>query len=143
MPAAGRKGDTGSGHDGFPPTPATAGSGDVYANGKPALRKGDPFAPHSKPKHPPTDAHFQPDPGACSSTANPLAASATPSTAAVPSQAGPETCLSVDDTFLAVYGFGIDLVSKFPNAAIGAFAAKGGFVPHCRPSLFQLNSAQP
>ncbi|CUH78196.1 hypothetical protein TRM7557_01764 [Tritonibacter multivorans] len=53
MPAAGRKGDTGSGHDGFPPTPATAGSGDVYANGKPALRKGDPFAPHAKPKHPP------------------------------------------------------------------------------------------
>ena len=68
----------------------------------------------------PTDAHFRLDPGACSSTANPLAASATPSTAAVPSQAGPETCLSVDDTFLAVYGFGIDLVGKFPKAAIGA-----------------------
>ncbi|KIC39473.1 PAAR domain-containing protein [Leisingera sp. ANG-M7] len=53
MPAAGRKGDTGSGHDGFPPTPATEGSGDVGINGKLALREGDAFAPHSKPKHPP------------------------------------------------------------------------------------------
>ncbi|NVK13218.1 MAG: PAAR domain-containing protein [Rhodobacteraceae bacterium] len=53
MPAAGRKGDIGSGHDGFPPTPAISGSGDVNTNGKPALRKGDAFAPHSKPKHPP------------------------------------------------------------------------------------------
>ncbi|MDC0660901.1 PAAR domain-containing protein [Leisingera sp. SS27] len=53
MPAAGRKGDTGSEHDGFSPTPATEGSGDVGINGKPALRKGDAFSPHSKPKHPP------------------------------------------------------------------------------------------
>ena len=53
MPAAGRQGDTGSDHDGFPPTPATSGSGDVYINGQPALRQGDSFAPHSKPKHPP------------------------------------------------------------------------------------------
>ncbi len=53
MPAAGRKGDTGSGHDGFPPTPATSGSGDVNTNGKPALRTGDSFAAHAKPKHPP------------------------------------------------------------------------------------------
>ncbi len=53
MPAAGRKEDIGSGHDGFPPTPATSGSGDVGINGKPALREGDAFAPHAKPKHPP------------------------------------------------------------------------------------------
>ncbi|NVK16040.1 MAG: type VI secretion system PAAR protein [Rhodobacteraceae bacterium] len=53
MPAAGRKGDTGSEHDGFPPTPATSGSDDVDINGEPALREGDAFAPHSKPKHPP------------------------------------------------------------------------------------------
>ena len=53
MPKAGRQGDIGSDHDGFPPTPATAGSGDVAINGKPALRQGDPFAAHAKPKHPP------------------------------------------------------------------------------------------
>ncbi|MDA7422698.1 PAAR domain-containing protein [Tritonibacter multivorans] len=53
MPAAGRNGDTGSGHDGFPPTPATSVSGDVFTNGVEALRKGDAFAAHSKPKHPP------------------------------------------------------------------------------------------
>ncbi|MCG7626733.1 PAAR domain-containing protein [Epibacterium sp. MM17-32] len=52
-PAAGRKEDIGSGNDGFPPTPASSGSGDVGINGKPALREGDAFAPHAKPKHPP------------------------------------------------------------------------------------------
>lgn len=53
MPAAGRKGDNGSDHAGFPPTPAIAGSPDVEINGLPALRLGDAFAPHDKPKHPP------------------------------------------------------------------------------------------
>ena len=53
MPSASRKTDTGSGHDGFPPTDATSGSGDVEINDLPALRVGDSFAAHSKPKHPP------------------------------------------------------------------------------------------
>lgn len=46
-------GDLGSDHDGFPPTPITAGSPDVFLDGKPVARQGDPLAPHSKPKHPP------------------------------------------------------------------------------------------
>ena len=47
-------GDIGTDHDGFPPTPVTAGSPDVFIDGMPAARVGDPLAPHSKPKHPPT-----------------------------------------------------------------------------------------
>jgi len=46
-------GDIGTDHNGFPPTPVTAGSPDVFIDGKPAARVGDPLAPHSKPKHPP------------------------------------------------------------------------------------------
>ncbi|CAM3988951.1 PAAR motif protein [Vibrio aerogenes CECT 7868] len=46
-------GDIGSGHDGFPPTPITAGSPTVKFDGIPAARVGDPLAPHAKPKHPP------------------------------------------------------------------------------------------
>lgn len=46
-------GDLGTDHEGFPPTPVIAGSPDVYIDGKPAIRVGDPLAPHSKPKHPP------------------------------------------------------------------------------------------
>ncbi|ASA57987.1 MULTISPECIES: type VI secretion system PAAR protein [Vibrio] len=46
-------GNTGSDHDGFPPTPVTAGSGTVKYDGIPAARQGDPLAPHDKPKHPP------------------------------------------------------------------------------------------
>ncbi|WP_406735845.1 type VI secretion system PAAR protein [Thioclava sp. GXIMD4215] len=53
MPASTRLGDIGSGHDGFPPTPATAASGDVFVNGQGAVRQGDSYAAHSKPKHPP------------------------------------------------------------------------------------------
>ncbi|MCG7622490.1 PAAR domain-containing protein [Epibacterium sp. Ofav1-8] len=53
IPAAGRLGDTGSEHDGFPQTPAIEGSDNVGISGKPALREGDAFASHSKPKHPP------------------------------------------------------------------------------------------
>jgi uncharacterized Zn-binding protein involved in type VI secretion len=46
-------GDIGTDHNGFPPTPVTAGSPDVLIDGKPVARVGDPLAPHSKPKHPP------------------------------------------------------------------------------------------
>lgn len=46
-------GDLGTDHQGFPPTPVTAGSPTVLVDGKPVARVGDPLAPHSKPKHPP------------------------------------------------------------------------------------------
>ncbi|WP_197038451.1 type VI secretion system PAAR protein [Billgrantia saliphila] len=46
-------GDLGTDHDGFPPTPVTAGSPTVLIDGKPAARLGDPLAPHDKPKHSP------------------------------------------------------------------------------------------
>jgi uncharacterized Zn-binding protein involved in type VI secretion len=46
-------GHIGSDHAGFPPTPVLAGSGTVKYDGIPAARKGDPLAPHAKPKHPP------------------------------------------------------------------------------------------
>ncbi|XQU08250.1 type VI secretion system PAAR protein [Halomonas sp. LY9] len=46
-------GDTGTDHDGFPPTPVTAGSGTVIMDGKPVARVGDPLEPHDKPDHPP------------------------------------------------------------------------------------------
>ncbi|WP_087024072.1 type VI secretion system PAAR protein [Thaumasiovibrio subtropicus] len=46
-------GDIGTGHDGFPPTPVCGGSSNVFIDGKPAGREGDPLVPHSKPKHPP------------------------------------------------------------------------------------------
>lgn len=45
-------GDIGTDHDGFPPTPVTAGSPTVMLDGKPVARQGDPLAPHDKPKHP-------------------------------------------------------------------------------------------
>jgi len=48
---AGRLGDIGSEHNGFPPTPIISGSPDVTINGKPAARVGDSLAPHSKPKN--------------------------------------------------------------------------------------------
>ncbi|MGH1367772.1 MAG: PAAR domain-containing protein [Maritimibacter sp.] len=53
MPAASRKGDIGSGHGCFPPTPATAGSGDVLIDGIPALRQGDAHAAHGCNNCPP------------------------------------------------------------------------------------------
>lgn len=58
MPEAHRKGDIGSGHAcHFPPTPATGGSPDVYVNGRPLMRVGDPYMPHAcvvghAPPHP-------------------------------------------------------------------------------------------
>ncbi|MDW6094306.1 type VI secretion system PAAR protein [Vibrio rhizosphaerae] len=53
MAKAVRVGDTGTAHDGFPPTPVTSGSPDVFIDGIPAARVGDPLESHSKPKHPP------------------------------------------------------------------------------------------
>lgn len=53
MVKAVRVGDKGTDHDGFPPTPVTAGSPNVKIDGIPAARVGDPLMPHSKPKHPP------------------------------------------------------------------------------------------
>ncbi|WP_038176979.1 MULTISPECIES: type VI secretion system PAAR protein [Vibrio] len=46
-------GHIGTEHDGFPPTPVTAGSGSVKIDGIPAARQGDPLAPHDKPNNPP------------------------------------------------------------------------------------------
>ncbi|MGQ4880705.1 type VI secretion system PAAR protein [Billgrantia sp. LNSP4103-1] len=45
-------GDIGTDHDGFPPTPVTAGSPTVLIDGKAAARLGDPLVPHDKPNHP-------------------------------------------------------------------------------------------
>jgi uncharacterized Zn-binding protein involved in type VI secretion len=51
-PAA-RVGDIGSAHGcHFPPSPATAGSPDVFFNGIAAVREGDPYAPHACPSCP-------------------------------------------------------------------------------------------
>lgn len=47
MPPAHRLGDIGSGHAcHFPPTPATGGSPNVFVDGKPLMRVGDPYIPH-------------------------------------------------------------------------------------------------
>lgn len=46
-------GDTGSAHDGFPPTPVIAASSSVKVDGIGLARMGDALAPHDKPKHPP------------------------------------------------------------------------------------------
>lgn len=46
MPKAGRLADIGAGHGCFPPSPTIEGSGDVFINTRPALRKGDALAPH-------------------------------------------------------------------------------------------------
>lgn len=44
-------GDIGTEHDGFHPTKVIAGSSDVFIDGKPAARVGDPLEPHDKPNH--------------------------------------------------------------------------------------------
>ncbi|EPF5123571.1 PAAR domain-containing protein, partial [Vibrio cholerae] len=49
MPGAARLGDIGSEHDCFPPTPIIAGSGDVFIDGKSAVRQGDALEPHGCP----------------------------------------------------------------------------------------------
>lgn len=48
-------GHIGTEHDGFPPTPVTAGSGTVKIDGIPAARQGDPLEPHDKPDNPKHD----------------------------------------------------------------------------------------
>ncbi|MFM2486086.1 type VI secretion system PAAR protein [Celerinatantimonas yamalensis] len=53
MPKAVVVGDTGTDHNGYPPTSVTAGSGTVKIDHRPAARLGDPLAQHDKPKHPP------------------------------------------------------------------------------------------
>lgn len=50
---AAKVGNIGTDHDGFYPTPITAGSPDVFIDGIPAARVDDPLAPHDKPNHPP------------------------------------------------------------------------------------------
>lgn len=50
---AAKVGNIGTDHDGFPPTPITAGSPDVFIDGMPAARVGDPLEPHDKPNNPP------------------------------------------------------------------------------------------
>lgn len=47
MPAISRKGDTCTGDRCFPPRASTAGSGNVFVNGKPAHRVGDGWEVHS------------------------------------------------------------------------------------------------
>ncbi|HFQ4930019.1 PaaR repeat-containing protein [Vibrio vulnificus] len=49
MPAASRQGDGCTGHGAFPPRTSTSGSGNVFINGKPALRVGDSWAVHCNP----------------------------------------------------------------------------------------------
>ncbi|OSM50620.1 3-deoxy-manno-octulosonate-8-phosphatase, partial [Aeromonas salmonicida subsp. salmonicida] len=50
---AAKVGDIGTDHDGFHPTAIIAGSPDVFIDGIPAARVGDPLAPHDKPNNPP------------------------------------------------------------------------------------------
>lgn len=50
---AAKVGNIGTDHDGFHPTSIIAGSPDVFIDGIPAARVGDPLAPHDKPNHPP------------------------------------------------------------------------------------------
>jgi len=45
-------GNIGTDHDGFHPTKVTAGSPDVFVDGVPAARVGDPLEPHDKPNNP-------------------------------------------------------------------------------------------
>ncbi len=45
-------GNIGTDHDGYPPTKVTAGSPDVFIDGLPAARVGDPLEPHDKPNSP-------------------------------------------------------------------------------------------
>ncbi|MDM5128631.1 type VI secretion system PAAR protein [Aeromonas salmonicida] len=51
--SAAKVGDIGTDHDGFHPTAIISGSPDVFIDGIPAARVGDPLAPHDKPNNPP------------------------------------------------------------------------------------------
>lgn len=46
MPAVARQGDGCTGHADYPPRASTGGSGDVFINGRGALRAGDGWAVH-------------------------------------------------------------------------------------------------
>ncbi len=48
-PPISRVTDIGMGHGSFPPSPAIAGSGNVFAGSLPVFRKGDPLMPHPSP----------------------------------------------------------------------------------------------
>jgi uncharacterized Zn-binding protein involved in type VI secretion len=48
MPAATRKGDLCTGHNGWPARPSTSGSPNVKINGIPAVRVSDSYATHGK-----------------------------------------------------------------------------------------------
>ena len=50
---AAKLGDIGTDHDGFHPTKIISGSPDVFIDGMPAARVGDPLEQHDKPNHPP------------------------------------------------------------------------------------------
>lgn len=52
MGNAAKVGDIGTDHDGFPPTKILSGSPDVFIDGIPAARVGDPLEPHDKPNTP-------------------------------------------------------------------------------------------
>lgn len=58
MPAVTRVGDNCTGHDDCPPVPLVAGSGNVFVNGKPVCRIGDPYETHSCPVHSPHTPHL-------------------------------------------------------------------------------------
>ena len=49
---AAKIGDIGTDHDGFHPSAITAGSPNVFIDGIPVARVGDPLAPHDKPHNP-------------------------------------------------------------------------------------------
>ena len=55
VPAIARKGDEGSGHGCFPPTPITSASPDVEIDGIPAARAGDSLEAHGCSDCPPHD----------------------------------------------------------------------------------------
>ena len=59
MPAVTRVGDNNTGHDACPSVPLTAGSPDVFVNGRPVCRVGDPYAVHGCPTHTPHVPHLQ------------------------------------------------------------------------------------
>lgn len=46
MPAVARKGDACTGHGGYPPRANTGGSSNVFINGIPVHRRGDPWPTH-------------------------------------------------------------------------------------------------
>ncbi|WP_139708448.1 PAAR domain-containing protein [Aeromonas allosaccharophila] len=62
MGNAAKVGDIGTDHDGFPPTKILSGSPDVFIDGIPAARVGDPLEPHDKPNTPEHGVVAQIDP---------------------------------------------------------------------------------